>query len=187
MPPAPAVPIRNRTQGDLAAAGGQIEPDDHAIGRSRGGLTTKIHLACGGHGRPLSLVLTAGNVNDCTRFIQVIAGIRMPRPGVGRLWTRPRRVLADKACSTRAIREYLRRRGIAATIPERRDQQANRRRRGRAGGCPPAFDPTIYKRRNVVERCFNRLKQYRAIATRYDKTALSYQGWLDLVTLLIWL
>jgi transposase len=133
------------------------------------------------------MVLTAGNVNDCVMFIQVITGIRMPRPGAGRPWTRPSRVLADKAYSTRAIRTYLRHRGITATIPERRDQQANRRRRGRAGGRPPAFDPKIYKRRNVIERCFNRLKQYRAIATRYDKTALSYQGMIDLATLLIWL
>jgi transposase len=165
----------------------QTEPDDHAIGRSRGGPTTKIHLACDSRGRPLSVVLTAGNVNDCTMFIRVLAGIRMPRPGRGRPWTRPRRVLADKGYSTRAIREHLRRRGIAATIPERTDQQANRQRRGPAGGRPPAFDPTAYRRRNVVERCFQRLKQHRAIATRYDKTATSYQGMIDLATLLMWL
>ncbi|TLF97524.1 IS5/IS1182 family transposase, partial [Nocardia cyriacigeorgica] len=66
-------------------------------------------------------------------------------------------------------------------------QQANRHRRGSAGGRPPTFDPMAYRRRNVVERCFNRLKQYRAIATRYDKTATSYRGILDLATLLIWL
>lgn len=52
---------------------------------------------------------------------------------------------------------------------------------------PTSFDPTAYRRRNVVERCFNRLKQYRSIATRHDKTATSYQGWLDLTTLLMWL
>ncbi len=161
------------------------EPADHAIGRSRGGPSTKIHLARDGLGRPLSIVLTGGNVNDCTMFTRVLAGIRMPRPGRGRPWTRPRRVLADKGYSSKAIRQYLRRRGIAATIPERVDQQHNRRRRGPAGG-PPTFDPTAY-RRNVVERCFNRLKQYRAIATRYDKTAQSYRGMLDLATLLMWL
>ena len=133
------------------------------------------------------MLLTGGNVNDCTRFEQVLAGIRMPRPGPGRPWTRPARVLADKGYSSRAIRAYLRRRGIAATIPERADQQANRQRRGSAGGRPPVFDPITYRRRNVVERCFNRFKQYRAIATRYDKTALSYQGMLDLATLLMWL
>jgi transposase len=96
-------------------------------------------------------------------------------------------VLADKGYSSRANRAYLRHRKIAATIPERRDQQANRVRRGRAGGRPPVFDKSVYKRRNVVERCFNRLKQYRAIATRYDKTALSYQGMIDLATLKMWL
>jgi len=175
------------TQGDNGSGVGHSEPVDHAIGRSRGGLTTKIHLACDGLGRPVSMVLTAGNVNDCTMFTQVLAGIWMPRPGRGRPWIRPRRVLADKGYSTRAIRHHLRQRGIAATIPERRDQQTHRRRRGSAGGRPPAFDRTAYRRRNVVERCFNRLKQYRAIATRYDKTATSYRGMLDLATLLIWL
>jgi transposase len=97
------------------------------------------------------------------------------------------RVLADKGYSSRAIRSYLRSRRIAAVIPERADQQANRARRGRRGGRPPAFDPVVYRRRNVVERCFNRLKQYRAIATRYDKTALSYQAMIDLATLILWL
>ncbi|GAA2704252.1 hypothetical protein GCM10010412_101690 [Nonomuraea recticatena] len=96
-------------------------------------------------------------------------------------------MIADKGYSSRAIRSYLRRRRIPATIPERRDQRANRLRRGRAGGRPPTFDRAAYKRRNVVERCFNRLKQFRAIATRFDKTATSYQGMLDLATLLTWL
>lgn len=175
------------TQGDNGSGCGHSEPVDHAIGRSRGGPTTKIHLACDGHGRPLTLLLTAGNINDCTMFTQVLAGIWMPKPGRGQSWKRPRRVLADKGYSTRAIRAHLRSRGIAATIPERVDQQANRRRRGSGGGRPPVFDPVAYRRRNVVERCFNRLKQYRAIATRYDKTATSYRGMLDLATLLMWL
>jgi transposase len=133
------------------------------------------------------VVLTGGNVNDCTMFTQVMTEVEFPRPGPGRPSTRPSRVLADKGYSSRAIRSYLRRRHIPATIPERRDQQANRLRRGRAGGRPPAFDRTAYKRRNIVERCFNRLKQFRAIATRFDKTAISYRGMIDLATLLIWL
>jgi transposase len=186
MPPAPAGSARS-TQGAGESCTGQAEPDDHAIGRSRGGPTTKIRLACDGHGRPLSVILTAGNVNDCTLFEQVIAGIRIPRRRPGRPWTRPHRVLADKGYSSRAIRSYLRRRGIRTTIPERSDQQAHRTRRGPRGGRPPTFNPTIYKRRNVVERCFQRLKQYRAIATRYDKTATSYQAMIDLATLTMWL
>jgi transposase len=96
-------------------------------------------------------------------------------------------VIADEAYSSRAIRGHLRGRRITATNPERRDQQANRRKRGQAGGRPLAFDRKAYKRRNVVERCFNRLKQYRAIATWYDKTGLSYQAMIDLATLFIWL
>jgi transposase len=93
----------------------------------------------------------------------------------------------SKGYSSRAVRSHLRRRGIRATIPERQDQRANRARRGRTRGRPPAFDPVIYKRRNVVERCFNRLKQFRAIAARYDKTALSYQAMIDLAALTLWL
>lgn len=108
------------------------------------------------------------------------------RPGPGRPRTRPDRVIADKGYSSRAIRGWLRRRGIRATIPERRDQQAGRVRRGQAGGRPPAFDPIAYRRRNVVERCFQRFKQLRAIATRYDKTALSYRAMIDLATLTLW-
>ena len=185
MQPEPAGP--GRARGACRPDGGQSEPGDHAIGRSRGGLSTKLHLACDGHGRPLSVVLTGGNVNDCTVFEYVMTGVSFPRPGPGRTATRPVRVLADKGYSSRAIREYLRRRRIPATIPERRDQQANRQRRGRAGGRPPAFDTVAYRRRNIVERCFNQLKQFRAIATRYDKTALSYQGMIDLATLTLWL
>jgi transposase len=69
----------------------------------------------------------------------------------------------------------------------RLERQDNRAHRGREGGRPPAFDPRACKRRNVVGRCFQCLKQYRAIATRYDKTALAYQGMIDLSALLIWL
>jgi transposase len=82
-------------------------------------------------------------------------------------------VVADKGYSSRAIRTYLQRREISHTIPERADQVAGRARRGSRGGRPPVFDPQVYKRRNVVERCFNQLKQFRALATRYDKTATS--------------
>jgi transposase len=98
--------------------------------------------------------------------------VRVPRIGVGR----PRRwsdaVIADKAYSSHAIRQMLRRRGIRAVIPERADQRANQMRPGRVGGRPPAFDRYLYKTRNVVERCFNRLKQFRAVATRFDKLAV---------------
>jgi transposase len=77
-------------------------------------------------------------------------------------------VLGDKAYSSRAIRTYLRKRQIKATIPEPADQKKNRLRRGCTGGRPPRFDPEVYKQRNVVERAFNKLKAHRAVATRYD-------------------
>jgi transposase len=111
----------------------------------------------------------------------------VPRTGVGRPRRRPDAVIADKAYSSRAIRQTLRRRGIRAVIPERTDQKANRMRRGRAGGRPPAFDRDLYKARNVVERCFNRLKQFRAIATRFDKLAARYRTGLHLAALILWL
>lgn len=99
---------------------------------------------------------------------------------------RPADVLGDKGYSSRAIRTWLRRRGIRCTIPERADQARNRARRGSRGGRPPAFDRESYKRRNVVERCFTCLKQWRGIATRYDKTAESYQATVPLASLLMW-
>jgi hypothetical protein len=101
-PPVPA-DARSFTRGANGLCGEHAEPVDHAIGRSRGGPTTKIHLACDGHGRPLSVVLTGGNVNDCTMFTQVMTGVRFPRAGGGRARTRPARVLADKGYSSRAI------------------------------------------------------------------------------------
>jgi len=158
-----------------------------ALGRSRGGLTTKVHLACDGRGLPLAVLVTPGNVNDSAAFGTVLNAVRVPRTGAGRPRRRPDAVVADKAYSSRAIRESLRRRGIRAVIPERADQKVNRVRRGRAGGRPPAFDRDLYKARNVVERCFNRLKQFRAIATRFDKLASRYRAGLHLAALILWL
>ncbi|MEU2888622.1 IS5 family transposase [Streptomyces albidoflavus] len=159
---------------------------DPALGRSRGGLTSKIHLSCDSRGRPLGFVVTGGNTNDCTRFTAVMEAIRVPRIGPGRPRLRPDHVLGDKGYSSKAIRTWLRLRGIPHTIPERTDQVRNRARRGSRGGRPPAFDRELYKHRNVVERCFNRLKQWRGIATRYDKTVQSYEAAVTLASLLMW-
>lgn len=120
-------------------------------------------------------------------FDTVLDALRVPRLSAGRPRRRPETVIADKAYSSRAIRAGLRRRGIRAVIPERSDQIANRQRRGPVGGRPPAFDADRYKARNVVERCFSRLKQFRAIATRFDKLATRYLAGLRLASLILWL
>nr|WP_239109747.1 IS5 family transposase [Streptomyces coelicoflavus] len=162
------------------------EPDDHALGRSRGGLSTKVHLASDNRARPLALYVTAGQAGDAPAFEAVMARIRVPRRGLGRPRTRPETVLADRAYSSRAIRSHLRRRGIRAVIPQPADQVGHRLRRGRAGGRPPGFDAEAYKQRNTVERCISRLKQWRGLAMRTDKLALAYEAALHLAAILIW-
>ncbi|MFB8106761.1 IS5 family transposase [Streptomyces sp. NPDC056007] len=175
--------VRAHQHAPGARQGGTRNP---ALCRSRGGLASKTHLACDGAGRPLAFVLTGGNTNDCTQLTAVMETMRVPRIGPGRPRTRPVHVLGDKGYSSRAIRTWPRCRGIAHTIPERADQVRNRARLGTCGGRPPAFDRETYKRRNVVERCFDQLKQGQGIATRYDKTAESYQAAVTLASLLMW-
>jgi transposase len=113
--------------------------------------------------------------------------LKIARRGRGRPRTRPGRVLADKAYSSRAIRSHLRGRGIRATIPEPADQVRNRARRGSKGGRPPAFDAGACKQRNTVERAFCKLRQHRAVATRYDKRDFTWRGTVDVASIRIWL
>ena len=163
------------------------EPPDHAVGRSRGGLSTKIHHLCDGKTRPLVILLTPGQSGDSPMFKPLMESLSVARLGPGRPRTRPDQVLGDKAYSSRANRQHLSSRSIEAVISEPSDQKAHRKRRGQAGGRPPAFNTETYKKRNTVERGFTVFKQWRGIATRYDKLALTYRGGVVLCAITIWL
>jgi transposase len=153
-------------------------PPDEGVGRSRGGLTTKFHLACDGRGRPLSIVIMPGQRHDSTQLQAVLDGIRIPcATGRGRPRTRPNRLIADKGYSYPRCRRLLWQRQIKHAIPERHDQRTQRAVRP---GRPVIFDQAIYARRNAVERCIDRLKQWRGVATRYEKRAVNYRAMLIL-------
>jgi transposase len=117
----------------------------------------------------------------------LLAELRVGRAGPGRPRTTPQAVRADKAYSARAHRALLRARGITAVIPEPSDQLRNRKNKGSRGGRPVNFDAADYKNRNVVERAFNHIKNWRGLATRYDKHALVYRGGIVLASILLWL
>jgi transposase len=119
--------------------------------------------------RPLAFILTVDQAADSPQFIPVLGKIRVPG-SVGRPRTRPGAVAGDKAYSSRGNRDHLRKRGIKAVIPEKVDQAANRKKRGSRGGRPVAHDADLYKERSTVKRLINKLRAWRGLATRYDKT-----------------
>lgn len=118
-------------------------------------------------------------------LIPLMKQLRVARP-VGRPRTRPDSVRGDKAYSSRAIRQHLRDRGIKAVIPQPSDQIGHRLRRGSRGGRPVSYDRDDYRGRNVIERRFAALKQWRGIATRYDKLAILFRAAAILNAVIAW-
>lgn len=143
------------------------EPADHALGRSRGGFGTKIHLVTDGTGLPLAVEVSPGQANESKYVAPVLNAVRIGRR------QRPRVVAGDKGYSYPSVRAWLRAHHIHPLIPERDDQRA---RRAHQPGRKPAFDREAYRRRNVVERAGGLLKEARAIATRFDKLATQYRA-----------
>ncbi|MER8472792.1 MULTISPECIES: IS5 family transposase [unclassified Mesorhizobium] len=137
-----------------------------ALGRSRGGFTTKLHARCDVKGRPLGFVLTGGEAHDIKGFAPLL---RMIADKIEAL-------LADKGYDADAIREELAKAEIEAVIPAKRNRKD-----------PAPHDAEKYKWRNLIERLFNKLKNWRRVATRYDKTRESYLGFVAIAAVKLWL
>jgi transposase len=135
-----------------------------------------VHLRAEGGGKPMTLVLTPGQRNEAPVFDHLMARGAVRRPGRGRPRVRPGRVVGDKGYSSRRIRRACRRRGIRHTIPRRRTE----RRTG-------PFDRAVYRTRERIERTINRCKQFRSLATRYDKHASSYRAFWTIAMIILWI
>jgi transposase len=149
------------------------EPGDHALGRSRGGFSTKIHLLCDGQGLPLHFHLTAGQANESTVMDELLVGADaalLDPEGQPIAW--PLALGGDRAYRANWIDEYLLDLGIQPVIPSRQTEHRETRL--------VVFDKQAYRRRNVVERLIGWLKESRRIFSRYEKTAKNFGGMLTL-------
>jgi len=146
-----------------------------ALGRSRGGYGTKIHLVCDGKGNPIVADVSAGQEHESQYFESILDKIEI-RGKHGRPRKRPETIAGDKAYSSQQIRESSRKRGITEVIPTKSNQKRDSN-----------FDKRAYKERNIVERCIGWLKECRRIATRYEKLALHFLGMLELAMVLRYL
>lgn len=152
-----------------AEKGDPDEPADHALGYSRGGFGTKIHLVCDSNAVPLGIQLSAGQRNESIYVEPTLNAVRIERPRA-----RPERLAADKGYAYPVIRRWLRRHQIDPIIPKREnhsDPDTPDR---------PAFDAKAYRRRNIIERCVGWLKECRRVATRFEKLALNFLAMLKL-------
>jgi transposase len=168
----PGAPAR----GGGGQKGGPSPPPDQALGRSKGGFSTKLHLRAERGGKPIAFVLTPGQRQEATQVAALLERGAVARRR-GRPRIRPDRVAGDKGYTGRKIRRYLRTRKIGAVIPRLKNEP----RRG------VRFDRDAYRERNRVERTINRLKQHRSLATRYDKLQDSYHALLTIAAILLWL
>ena len=161
---------------------------DQALGRSRGGLTTKVHLACDGGGRPLAMLVTAGQRHESTQFGALLDAIWVLGPaGSGRPRKRPAHLIADRGYSYSTCRRLLRQRRIPHTIPRAVRPAGSSGSPGRQGR-PAAESGSGALPATQRGRAGNRPAQATPrIATRYDKLAVSYHTWLVLAALLLWL
>jgi transposase len=158
------------------AAGAKGESQAEALGQSRGGYSTKIHLRCERGGKPIAFILTEGQRHEQPILPRLMEQGAVKRARRGRPRVRPDRVAGDKGYSSPAIRRYLKQRRIGAVIPTKADEAAD-----------PTFDRKAYRERNVIERLINRLKQFRRIATRYEKRAGNYRAMITLAAIVLWL
>src|SRR5215218_2038530 len=160
---------RDHREGSPALSWGKRgDPNTEALGYSQGGFSTKVHIRAEGGGKPMVFVLSAGQCNEMIGFWPLMERGEVKRAGRGRARLRPHRICADKGYAKGVVQRYLRRRrGIRITIARRTNEHR--------GG---AFDREIYRTRNLVERLINRLKQFRRIATRYEKRAENYEAML---------
>jgi transposase len=132
--------------------------------------------------------LTPGRASDTRELVALLDNVAVARPeGKGRPRKRLDHLLADKAYGSKANRRSLRARRIPHTVPERDDVRRSRARKGSRGGRPPNVDAQRYKDRNQIERAFNRLKQFRAVATRYDKLKFRYEATVTIASTMLWL
>ena len=151
-------------QGAPLGRGWKRGEQKQAIGRSRGGRNTKIHALADAKGRLLSILLTGGEAHDCPVAERLIRRTRAPN-----------KLLADKAYDSAELREWLDEHGTKPIIPNR----SNRKQ-------PFRFDKKSYKQRHRIENAFCRLKDFRRIATRYDRLARNFLASICLVAALVW-
>ncbi|MFC0617166.1 IS5 family transposase [Deinococcus budaensis] len=158
------------------AAGAPGGQDGQALGRPRGGFSTKLHLRAEGNGKPMAFVLSVGERHEA-KYLEPLLNLgRVKRERQGRPRSRPAVLVGDKGYSYPSLRRLLHRRHIQAVIPRRSDQ-----------GRPSPFDRTVYRERNKIERLVGRLKRHRRIATRYDKLAMMFEAWVTLACVLEWM